>query len=97
MPLQVVLAVRVEKLEDKTVFEKHLKKEGFTPIEGEEFFYTGESSTTVFQTKAYILEVVSKGLQKTSFAFCSIMFQIGNNDFETYKYDESQNFFVEVK
>ena len=42
--MKVILIVEVEGLEDKSIFEKHLKKEGFTPVENEEFAYDGDTT-----------------------------------------------------
>lgn len=85
--MHVVLIVEVEELKDKKIFEKHLKKEGFTPVLGEEFAYDGETSTHLFSTRAFILEVVEKGLIKSGFSTCKIIFQVGENPMEAYVYD----------
>ena len=65
--IEVLVLLDVGGLEDKEKFEKHVKKEGFKPVEGEDFVYTATSTTTTFSTKAYILEVFKKGLQKNKF------------------------------
>ena len=44
-------------------FEKHVKKEGFKPVEGEKHVYTGHSTTTTFSTKN-LLEVFKKVYKK---------------------------------
>ena len=67
--IEVLVLLDVGGLEDKEKFEKHVKKEGFNPVEGEDFVYTGHSTTTTFSTKAYILEVFKKGLQKNKFNY----------------------------
>lgn len=85
--MHVVLIVEVEELKDKKIFEKHLKKEGFTPVLGEEFAYDGETSTHLYSTRAFILEVVEKGLIKSGFSTCKIIFQVGENPMEAYIYD----------
>jgi len=94
--LNVVLVVDVTKLKDKEIFNKHLKKEGFVPIKGEPFAYNGEAHTHLFNTRAYILEVVSKALGKTYFDSCKIMFQIGDNPMEVYVYNKEKNDFLEI-
>ena len=82
--MNVLLVVEVIGLKDKVIFEKHLKKEGFTPIEEEELAYHGETTTHLFSTRAYILEVVTKGLKKSGFDTCKIIFQVGENPMESY-------------
>lgn len=94
--MHVVLIVDVEGLKDKVVFEKHLKKEGFTPIPEEAFAYEGNTTTHLFSTRAFILEVVEKGLQKSGFLTCKIMFQVGENPMEAYVYDTLHQIFNEV-
>lgn len=94
--MNVVLIVEVEGLQDKVVFEKHLKKEGFTPIPEEVFAYEGNTTTHLFSTRAFILEVVEKGLQKSGFLTCKIMFQVGENKMEAYVYDTLHQTFNEV-
>ena len=59
--IEVLVLLDVGGLEDKEKFEKHVKKEGFKPVEGEDFVYTATSTTTTFSTKAYILEVFKTG------------------------------------
>ena len=94
--MHVVLIVDVEGLNDKVVFEKHLKKEGFTPIAGESFAYEGDTTTHMFSTRAFILEVVEKGLKKSGFASCKIMFQVGENPMEAYLFSQKNDTFEQV-
>lgn len=94
--MKVVLIVEVEGLEDKITFEKHLKKEGLTPILNEEFTYEGNTTTHMFSTRAFIHEVVEKGLKKSGFLTCKIIFQVGENPLEAYRFDTLQDSFVEV-
>ncbi|WP_331775900.1 hypothetical protein [Sulfurospirillum sp. 1612] len=92
--MKVALVVDVQGLENRPLFEKHLKREGFLPIEGEEFAYLGEATSHIFNTRAYILEVVSKGLKKTTFETCRIIFEIGENPMELYIFDKTRHEFV---
>lgn len=94
--MHVVLIVDVEGLNDKVVFEKHLKKEGITPIEGEVFAYEGTTTTHMFSTRAFILEVVQKGLKKSGFDSCKIMFQVGENPMEAYLFSHENDTFEQV-
>ena len=94
--MKVVLIVEVEGLKDQAVFEKHLKKEGITPIAEEEFAYEGETTTHLFSTRAFILEVVEKGLKKSGFLTCKMMFQVGENEMEAYLFNHDNDTFEPV-
>lgn len=94
--MKVILIVEVEGLADKAIFEKHLKKEGFTPIENEEFAYDGDTTTHLFSTRAFIHEVVEKGLKKSGFLTCKLIFQVGENPMEAYVFDTLHDEFKEV-
>ncbi|MFK5881859.1 MAG: hypothetical protein QM482_06560 [Sulfurospirillum sp.] len=95
--MKVVLIVDVQNLDDKIVFDKHLKREGFIGVEGEEFAYEGEAHTHLFNTRAYILEVVTKALAKISFDSCGIIFQIGENPIEAYVFNMEKKEFLKAK
>ena len=62
--IDVLVLLDVVGLEDRDKFEKHVKKRGFIKVENEDFVYTGNSTTTTFATKAYILEVFKKVYKK---------------------------------
>lgn len=94
--MQVVLIVEVEELTDKVVFEKHLKKEGFTPIPDEALAYEGDTTTHLFSTRAFIHEVVEKGLKKSGFQTCKIIFQVGENPMEAYSFNKEKDVFEQV-
>jgi hypothetical protein len=94
--MKVLLIVDVEGLKEKAVFEKHLKKEGITPIEGEVFAYEGNTTTHLFSTRAFILEVVEKGLKKSGFLTCKMMFQVGENEMEAYLFNHENDTFESV-
>jgi hypothetical protein len=94
--MQVILVLEIEGLSDKVLFEKHLKKEGFTPIVDEPFSYEGTTTTHLFSTRAFILEVVDKGLKKSGFLTCKLMFQVGENPMEAYVFDTLLGEFKEV-
>lgn len=91
--MKVILIVDVIGLEDKVLFEKHLKKEGFVPIEDEECAYEGDTTTHLENTKAYILDVVTKGLKKSDFDTCKIIFQVGENPMEAYVFNKKDDGF----
>jgi hypothetical protein len=95
--MKVILIVDATIHTNKDLFEKHLKREGFTPIKGEEFAYEGEAHTHIFNTRAFILEVVSKALGKTDFGECKIIFQIGENPMEAYIFNKDKREFIEGK
>ncbi|MDD3324608.1 MAG: hypothetical protein PHN38_05770 [Sulfurospirillaceae bacterium] len=94
--MQVILIVDVVDLKDRLIFEKHLKKEGFTPVGGEVSTYEGKATTHLFSTRAFILEVVEKGLKKSGFESCKIIFQVGNNPLEAYRFDISKDCFEQI-
>ena len=91
--IEVIVLLDVGGLEDKEKFEKHVKREGFKTVEGEDFVYTAQSSTTTFSTKAYILEVFKKGLQKNSFNDANLIFLLNETPYPTYYYDKTTNDF----
>lgn len=95
--MEVIVVLELEGLKDKEGFEKHIKREGFELVEGEQFAYTGNSSTSTFSTKAYILEVFKKGLQKSGFDNCNMIFNIEGLPWQAYKYDFNTNDFEQVK
>lgn len=95
--MHVLLVVDVQDLENKELFEAHLKKEGFNPIAGEEYAYEGESTTPVFHTRAYIFQVVGKALEKSPSSHCAIMTQLGENPMESYLFDHNSKQFQEIK
>lgn len=73
---------------------KNILKKGFSPIENEEFAYEGDTTTHLFSTRAFIHEVVEKGLKKSGFLTCKIIFQVGENPLEAYRFDTPQDSFV---
>ena len=95
--LEVLVLLDVSGLKDKEKFEKHIKKEGFSPVDGEKFVYTGKSTTTTFATKAYILEVFKKGLQKNQFNDANLIFLLNETPYPAYYYDKTTNDFEELK
>ncbi len=97
MSIEVLVLLEVEGLEDKAKFEKHVSREGFFPVEGESFVYTGNSTTTTFSTKAYILEIFKKGLQNNSFTKANLVFLLNEIAYPPYYYDKNTNDFEEVK
>jgi len=56
--LTVTLVIDVQGLKDKSIFDKHLSKEGFTLIKDEDFAYKGTAHTHLFNTRAYIMDVI---------------------------------------
>jgi hypothetical protein len=95
--IEVIVLLDVGGLEDKEKFEKHLKREGFKIVEGEDFVYTANSTTTTFSTKAYILEVFKKGLQKNSFSDANLIFLLNETPYPAYYYDKTTNDFELVE
>lgn len=95
--IELLVILDVIGLKDKEIFEKHVIKEGFIKVPNEEFVYTAKSTTTTFSTKAYILEVFKKGLQKTEFESCNMVFLLNETPYPPYVYDKSTNDFEEAK
>ncbi len=95
--MEVLVLLDVEGIEDKERFEKHVKKEGFKVVEEEPFVYTALSSTTMFSTKAYILEVFKKGLQKTVFKNANLVFLLNETPYPPYYYDNTTKEFELVE
>ena len=95
--IEVLVLLDVGGLQDKEKFEKHIRREGFSPVEGEDFVYTATSTTTTFSTKAYILEVFKKGLQKNVFNDANLIFLLNETPYPTYYYDKETNDFELVK
>lgn len=95
--IELLVILDVTGLKDKEIFEKHVIKEGFIKVPEEEFVYTAKSTTTTFSTKAYILEVFKKGLQKTEFESCNMVFLLNETPYPAYVYDKSTNDFEEAK
>jgi hypothetical protein len=95
--IEVLVLLDVGGLQDKDKFEKHIRREGFSPVEGEDFVYTATSTTTTFSTKAYILEVFKKGLQKNVFNDANLIFLLNETPYPTYYYDKETNDFELAK
>ena len=91
--IDVLVLLDVDGLQDRDKFEKHVKKEGFIKVPNEDFVYTANSTTTTFATKAYILEVFKKGLQKSSFLGASLVFLLNETPYPAYTYDKNTNDF----
>lgn len=91
--IDVLVLLEVDGLQDREKFEKHIKKEGFIKVEKEDFVYTGNSTTTTMATKAYILEVFKKGLQKSGFQDASIVFLLNETPYPPYIWDKNTNDF----
>ncbi len=95
--IELLVLLDVSNIQDKQRFEKHLRKEGFKVVEEENFVYTAKSSTTTFATKAYILEVFAKGLQKVGFGDANLVFLLNETPYPPYYYDKNTKCFEEVK
>lgn len=96
--IELLVLLEVDGLEDKERFEKHVKKEGFIAVENENFVYTGKSTTSLFATKAYILEVFKVGLQKQDFkGKANLIFLLNEMPYPAYYFDLNTNEFELVK
>ena len=95
-PIEVLLVISAEGLLDQVIFEKYLKREGFTPIPNTPFSYLGETTTHKINTVLYIFSAVERALIKAGFIQCKIIFQIGEYPMEAYRYDREGKGFVPV-
>ncbi len=96
--IELLVLLDIEGLEDKARFEKHLKREGFKTVEEEEFVYTGISSTTLFSTKAFILEVFKEALKKQDFkGSVNMVFLLNETPYPAYYFDHNTKEFELVK
>jgi len=95
--MEVIVAIDLDELKNEEAFVAHLEKEGLERVEEEEeFVFSGISSTPVMQTRAFIMEVVGKALEKSPAKFCNMVCMIGDNPMESYRFDEVNKSFVEV-
>ncbi|WP_321468790.1 hypothetical protein [Halarcobacter sp.] len=96
--IDVLVLLEIEGLEEKQRFEKHVKREGFVVVEDEEFVYTAKSTTSLFSTKAYILEVFKVALQKQDFkGNANLVFLLNEIPYNPYYYDLDTKEFEEAK
>lgn len=86
----------IDGVHEKDSFEKHLKKEGFIPIENENFAYVGEANLPLFNTRAYIFDVLKKALTLSNTKSCTFICKLGENPFEKYIFDESRKNFNQI-
>ena len=96
--IELLVLLDIAGLKDKERFEKHVKKEGFKAVEDENFVYTAKSSTTLFATKAYILEVFKVGLTKQDFqGEANLVFLLNETPYPAYYFDKNTNEFELVE
>lgn len=86
----------IDGINDKTGFEKHLKKEGFLPIKGEDFAYQGTANLPLMNTRAYIFDVLKKAMSLSDTKTCSFVCQLGTNPIEKYQYNTKLKNFIEI-
>lgn len=92
--IELLVLLDIVGLENQEKFEKHVKKEGFKTVEGESFVYTAKSSTTLFATKAYILEVFKVGLNKCEFkGEANLVFLLNETPYPAYYFDKETKAF----
>lgn len=95
--MEVIVAIDVEGLTNEEAFVSHLEGEGLERLEDEEgYLFSGISSTPVMHTRAFIMEVVGKALQKSPANFCNMVCIIGENPMESYRFDIASKTFEEV-
>ncbi len=95
MDYEILLVL--EAVENKQIFEKHLIKEGFKKIENEPFAYSAKANLPLMNTRAYIFGVLKEAMELSKNDSCRFICQLGNNEFECYKYDENLKTFITQK
>ena len=95
--VEVIVVLDVEGLADRTAMEKHLKREGLRPIEGEPFAYLGQTTTDKIRTLLYVQDGVKKALHKGGFVSANMMVSIGEYPMESYRFDRVSESFVVQK
>lgn len=95
--MDVILITQVENLGDRDIFEKHLKKEGFLPIENESFAYQGSTTTSLMHTETFILHIVKDALNQARFSTCKLIFQVGNNEMKAFMIEKNQEEFIRAQ
>lgn len=78
----------IDGINEKIPFEKHLKKEGFLQIIGEDFAYQGKAHLPLMNTRAYIFDVLKKALKLSNTKTCTFICQLGENPLEKYAFNE---------
>ena len=95
--VEVIVVIDVEGLADRTAMEKHLKREGLRPIEGEPFAYLGQTSTDKIRTLLYVQDGVKKALHKGGASSANMMVSIGEYPMESYRFDQERDAFIVQK
>lgn len=94
---EVVLVLQGLHVKSIDTFEKHLKKEGFSKIENEEFAYIGYATLSLMHTRAFIFDTLKNAMKLTGIKNLSFIAQMGENPLETYKYCEKDSNFQEIR
>ena len=92
--VEVIVVLDLEGLADRAAMEKHLKREGLRPIEGEPFAYLGHTSTDKIRTLLYVQDGVKKALHKGECTSANMMVSIGEYPMESYRFDRERDAFV---
>ncbi len=90
----VVVVLDIVDLRDRTAMEKHLRREGLRPIDGEPFAYLGHTTTHTVNTLLYIHDAVKKAIRKGGFSSCGMMVGIGEGPLRSYRFDPVSDAFV---
>jgi hypothetical protein len=91
---EVVVVLSIEGLNDPSKMERHLKREGLRPIEGEPFAYLGSTTTDPIRTLLYVFDGVKKAIHKGGFAQCTMMVSIGEYPMEAFRFDHARDTFA---
>jgi hypothetical protein len=93
---EVVVVLTVEGLSDRSKMERHLKREGLHPIEGEPFAYLGSTTTDPIKTLLFVFDGIKKAIHKGGFVDCDMMVSIGEYPMEAYRFDRERDEFVAI-
>lgn len=83
--------------EIKQSCKTYLEQEGFGQVDGEDFAYLGKTNTSLIQTRAYILATFQKVPSLLGVKDFKILFQIGDNAFEAYAFEEPSKEFKKLE
>ncbi len=83
--------------EIKQSCKSYLEQAGFGQVNGEDFTYLGKTNTSLIQTRTYILAIFQKVPSLLGLKNLKMLFQIGNNLFETYIFDELSKEFKKLE
>lgn len=92
--IDVILIFDIEELDSKERLSKVFIKKGFEEVENLTFI--SQSSTNLFATKTYLIEMSKEALSKVEFKKAKMIFQLNDFEPECYKFDRDKLEFEKV-